>query len=38
MKDQERDCQNCKHYVWNEAGFYSCEKWNCEFEPEGEEE
>ena len=22
----------CKHYVCGDDGYYSCEKWNCEFE------
>lgn len=28
-----RDCKRCKHRVENSKGFYSCEVWDCEFEP-----
>lgn len=39
MKD--RDCKNCKHYVKSNEGntealfgeLYSCESWECNFEP-----
>lgn len=43
----ERDCENCKNYKWVEAeihggrqigGFYSCSKWNCNFEAKTEKE
>ena len=35
MKDEsknERDCDHCVHHVWNENGFYTCEKWTCNYE------
>ena len=31
----ERLCDECKHHVWNDAGYYACEKWKCQFESEG---
>ena len=42
MKD--RDCENCKHYVKSNEGntealfgeLYSCESWECNFEPKEE--
>jgi hypothetical protein len=43
---QERDCENCRHYVKQNEGntealfgeLYGCEKWSCEFEPKEENE
>ncbi len=29
---QGRTCPTCKHYVLGDHGYYSCEKWDCEFE------
>ena len=39
----ERDCKHCKHYVLAKRGeywedIYACVKWECEYEPEQEEE
>ena len=36
MEEIKRDCENCKHYVCGDDGYYSCEKWNCEFESKEE--
>lgn len=37
MKD--RDCEHCRHYVYDsESELYSCESWDCEFEPEEEQD
>lgn len=34
-----RDCQNCKHLIMYDYKnkSYSCEKWECKFEPEEQE-
>ena len=34
-----RDCQNCKHLIMYDYKnkSYSCEKWQCEFEPKEQE-
>lgn len=34
---EERNCENCKHYVLNDSGFWACEKWKCNYEPEEED-
>lgn len=32
----QRDCQNCINYK-NNNGIYSCQKWECDFEPKRKE-
>ena len=29
----ERNCDKCRHLVQRKGLIYSCEKWECEFEP-----
>jgi hypothetical protein len=39
--ENDRDCPHCKHYVLtNIKGLEAraCEKWDCEYEPEEQEE
>lgn len=42
--ENDRDCEHCKHYVRAKGkdgryeDYYMCEKWDCEYEPEQEEE
>ena len=39
--EDKRDCENCIHRKKAEVNgkfFYSCEKWECEFEPKEEKE
>jgi hypothetical protein len=40
MGINERDCENCKHYVLHDKTvnlppIYACEEWECEFKPKG---
>ena len=34
---EERDCENCKHYI-SKDGNNGCESWECEFEPKENKE
>jgi len=34
MGDNDRDCANCVHYIYNsEKDYHACESWQCYFEP-----
>ena len=42
MTEQERDCDNCKHYIkcspdYGIENVWMCEKWECEFEPKDDD-
>ena len=39
--ENDRDCEHCKHHIKTYIKgleVYQCEKWDCEYEPEQEEE
>ena len=29
LKEEERPCNDCKHYKKGESGIYGCEVWEC---------